>query len=441
MEVLKRKYLKACSDGDINTVECMIKNKPFRNNQWITRCLNASCEAGHVDIVNLLVLYVTIINEMTVYYACKGGNLEIINTIVYSKKINIVVLIRSPNKIIWHYCLLGACEGGQLEVVKMFTNKVPRSSGYWTECFTNACKSGNIDVINYVSEFLAKDLGFGLLNWDDGKDGACLGGNLEIVKHVISRGNFIIKTRWDWNWNYGLQCACEGGNMEIVKFMLSKGATYYENGLRGACRGGHLDIICYMLDKGCNVDNLSSYLIEACEMGQLEVAKFIIKNTECGNLINSCMIYACYYGYTDFVKFLIDHGANYFNTGLIIASNMIQEREHHDELSIIFLTYFIRNSKENFTRNYIDDEHVDIIELLINEGANKYKYLKNTNNFRLYRIYCLYYGIDPGTDSKYIKLLQEHPPYVLFVNKTYGNINYCISKLPVELFRLLNTYL
>lgn len=56
------------------------------------------------------------------------------------------------------------------------------------------------------------------IDWSIGLSGACLGGNLEVVKFIIGQG-----LGFDIGWVYGLIHACKGGHMNIVNFMIEKG--------------------------------------------------------------------------------------------------------------------------------------------------------------------------------------------------------------------------
>jgi ankyrin repeat protein len=67
----------------------------------------------------------------------------------------------------------------------------------------------------------------------------CIGGNIDVVRLMISRGAN--------NWNYGLYGACEGGHLELANLMISYGANNWDWGLEGACIGGHLELARLMI--------------------------------------------------------------------------------------------------------------------------------------------------------------------------------------------------
>ena len=105
----------------------------------------------------------------------------------------------------------------------------------WDWGLLGACRGGNIDIINLIIEK-------GSNNWHYGLEGACKGGHLDIVKLMIEEGAD--------HWNCGLAYACTGGNIDIVKLMIEKGANNWDRGLVIACIRGHIDIIKLMIKKG-----------------------------------------------------------------------------------------------------------------------------------------------------------------------------------------------
>ena len=68
------------------------------------------------------------------------------------------------------------------------------------------------------------------------------------IMHIKS----LMEQYSDLNWDDGLEGACKGGHMNIVKFMIEKGANNWNSGLYGACYGGHINIINLMIEKGAD---------------------------------------------------------------------------------------------------------------------------------------------------------------------------------------------
>jgi len=74
------------------------------------------------------------------------------------------------------------------------------------------------------------------------------------------------------NYNWGLEGAALGGHMDIVQLLLSKGADP-DAGLESAAEGGHMDIVQLMLSKGAT--NLDSALETAESNGHTKCAELI----------------------------------------------------------------------------------------------------------------------------------------------------------------------
>ena len=83
-------------------------------------------------------------------------------------------------------------------------------------------------------------------NWNLGLKHACKGGNMEIVKLMIQKGD----KSYPFNWNMGLEYACVGGNIEIVKLMIQKGATNIKAQFDTLIENGHFEILEYLENNG-----------------------------------------------------------------------------------------------------------------------------------------------------------------------------------------------
>jgi len=102
---------------------------------------------------------------------------------------------------------------------------------------------------------------------------ACDKGDLEIVKVLIIRGEYIT--------DVGLQSACVHGHLNIVKYLVQEGADANSDGgypLIYACEHGHLDIVKYLVENGANVyEECSLALSSAIESDHLEIVKYFVE--------------------------------------------------------------------------------------------------------------------------------------------------------------------
>jgi hypothetical protein len=103
--------------------------------------------------------------------------------------------------------LLGACEGGQMELAQWCVDK-------------------------------------GATHFNSALHGACQGGSMELAQWCVDKG------ATDFNW--ALHGACQGGTMEMAQWCVDKGATDFNFALRGACQGGRFAIAKWAVDKGAN---------------------------------------------------------------------------------------------------------------------------------------------------------------------------------------------
>lgn len=478
---VQRQYINACLVGDVKTVAHMIKieGKNIKTTRMLTECLHNACEGGYYNIFLLISQHKpSVINCRTLYHACKGGNTDIVNKLTenfedfdntcyndyshakYSNGFNFT----GSRERLWTEAMYGACEGGKLNTFSLCINHVRLYKDLLFSCFYMACKSGNIELIHFITNrkvfkgqfwdrFCATkyNCDHGILNAcasgsleiirlilhniEDGEDGedisnwcnlgnglqkACNNGHIEIVKLMIAKGatNFdecifdacvsesieilnILIDNGATNWDRGLKGACYIGNMHFVQLMLEKGATALNQGLESACIEGHFEIIELMLEKGAT--NITKGFICACKFGRLDIVKLYVQNYAFN--LNDGLCRACVEGYTDIAQFLIKCGATNLDTCL----------------------------EENI---YVD-ENIDIVNLLIKEGASP-KSLEGTKYFRPYLLYHNFVKIEPDAEE-YLTLLREYPPCVLFVGSRCS-INY-VRKLPVELFRLLTQYI
>ena len=104
--------------------------------------------------------------NLGLYYACKGGHLDIVN-----------LMIEKGAKH-WNYGLQGACEGGHLAIVNLMIDK---GANNWNLGLYYACEGGHLNIINYMIEKGATD-------WNEGLRGACFGGHLDIINLMIEKG-------------------------------------------------------------------------------------------------------------------------------------------------------------------------------------------------------------------------------------------------------------
>lgn len=149
----------------------------------------------------------------------------------------------------------------------LFTQNQNKKSIF--KMFYELCKSGDIDQVNKKLEEnkLSRD------DLNDGLQGACSGGHIEIVKLFFSRGADDL--------NGGLIIACNRSHRNIVDFLVQKGANDFYRGLRAVCCwGGDIEIAKLMIELG-RINNKQAWnkcLKDACMCEYEDIAEFMIQN-------------------------------------------------------------------------------------------------------------------------------------------------------------------
>lgn len=408
------------------------------NVDHLSKCLNNACKVGDFDKVKHIIdsdaLPCYDIN--TLYYACVGNNLKIINFVDEACECK-----HGPEiiNILWYHGLLGLCEIGDINLFKSCLNKTTHSDKFWNECLLASCESGNIDLVKFVVNqgtiytrywnkgmFIACENGHVAIvefiisknikiykgknkheqidKWDMGLEAACAGGNIKIVKIMISKGAN--------NWNGGLKSACVKGNLKIVKFMISKGANYWEgiesacyggnlkivkfltkydtetvifnlnSGLYGACKGGNMNVVKYMISKGAS--NWDAGMTAACEGGNLEIIELMISN---GMDFDDFLYIVCKKGYTNIVEHMI-------NNNMTVWDNVMCDACLEGNLEIVELAINNVSVSEVVSglANACDRKHIIIVRFILSRYTIDLiclnhilcEYMTNNYNYYIY---------------------------------------------------------
>lgn len=296
-----------------------------KNSKNIEDRLNRVCEDGYIDLVKAITSLGIIqkYDTKTLYYACKGGNIEAIKLIM--------LMCRLTNKstdikTMWIDGLKGICECKRnndsiVDIFKLFVKKVPElDHWYWKEFVKSACNAGNLNLTKFILNQKQSATNFEH-NINQGLLGACYGGNLEIAKFMLSQGAYVI--------NKGLIAACINGHIGVMELMISEGAADWDYSLVVACGGGHIGIVEFMISKGSK--NFRPSLIAACRGGHTEIVNLMIKKIEKIEKIkkeamsvidwDNGLIAACDGGNMGIVEFMIENGATNWTSGLRSACN------------------------------------------------------------------------------------------------------------------------
>ncbi|XP_046579350.1 ankyrin repeat domain-containing protein 50-like [Haliotis rubra] len=319
--------------------------------------LHIACKGGHVETVTyILSQSIVDVNsrgkdgETTLMMAarlgyrevfdecvCVGGNMYSVDTGGYN-------------------ILHKACLGGHVEMVKyvLSLNIVDvNSRGHFGRTpLMLAAYIGQKEVLDVV---LSKggDASLVDIHGDTILHLACLGGNLEIVKYVLSQNIVDVNSRGQYN-RTPLMMAARRGHGEVFYLVLHKGGDaslvdkYGDSILHLACLGGNLEIVKYDLSqKIFYVNSRGQYdrtpLMMAARMGYGEVFYLVLNIGGDASLVDkygdSILHLACLGGNLEIVKYVLSQNivdvnsrGQYNRTPLMVAAYM----GHTEVLQLLF---------------------------------------------------------------------------------------------------------
>lgn len=215
---------------------------------------------------------------------------------------------------------------GNLDVVKLFTQRTYHVHQDHNRPLRIACSYGHLDIVKYLISRGAdvNDSDYSDTNVFTALRGAIGNNHLDVVKYLVSCGADIN----DGPKNYDpVQCASYNGCLEVLTYLVSIGANVNPKTLKYAIKSGHIEVVKYLVSIGLDID--PSYVNSAIKSGSvtdvddnqiLEVINYIIS---LGKFIdyNSWLITAVDYDYIDFVKYFLSIGANDIEHALSITTN------------------------------------------------------------------------------------------------------------------------
>ncbi|XP_067651335.1 ankyrin-1-like [Haliotis asinina] len=289
-------------------------------------CLMLACEGGNPAIVNhLLTLKQFDVNKRGVHsmtpimIAAEKGNYDVFKLLI-SGGADLSSLLRYKLN-----CLMLACKGGNVQILKHLLSMkifdINRKGGWHNEtAIMMAAENGHFDIyVHLLSEGAevspkSGDRGDCLML-------ACYGGNVSIVKHILSLNTFDINRRSGLSNETPLMAAVMEGHFSIYSLLVSEGANltltddYKTNMLMLACVGGNVSIVKHLLamkifdinSKG-GPDNMSAVMF-AAENGHSDVFGALVSEgadlTGTQRHNKSCLMVACTSGNVNIVKHLL----------------------------------------------------------------------------------------------------------------------------------------
>ncbi|XP_046582740.1 ankyrin repeat and KH domain-containing protein 1-like isoform X2 [Haliotis rubra] len=216
-----RRLYSASKDGDLETVKRILA-------------------AGHVDINTRGFYSLTPVME-----AAYRGHSDVVEFLVGRGAD--VSLVNSDGNNVLHL----ACGGGDLETVKLIVSRklVDVNSRGWNSMtpVMRAARWGRSDVVEFLvgrgaDVSLVDSTSNNVLYY------ACIGGDLETVKLIVSWNVLDINSRGDYS-RTPVMKAARNGHSDVVEFLVGRGADvslvdrFGDNVLHSACIGGDLETV------------------------------------------------------------------------------------------------------------------------------------------------------------------------------------------------------
>ncbi|XP_071115571.1 ankyrin repeat domain-containing protein 50-like [Haliotis cracherodii] len=259
----------AAGNGHREVVELLVSKGYSMSlvNERGDNILHCACWGGEVEMVKYILSHdMEDINsrgckKMTpVMAAALHGDKEVVELLV-SEGADVSLVSEKGDNIL-HL----ACRGGRVEVVKYLLSQdmVRINSRGWkqrTPVMVAAVNRHKEVVELLVSE--GADVSLLSHSGDNILCCACLGGDVEVVKYILSQDMVGINSR-GWKKRTPVMVAALRGHKEVVELLVSEGANVSlvnqrrDNILHLACRGGHLEVVKYILSQdkvGINAKN------------------------------------------------------------------------------------------------------------------------------------------------------------------------------------------
>ncbi|XP_067661926.1 ankyrin repeat domain-containing protein 50-like [Haliotis asinina] len=254
---------------------------------------------------------------------------------------------------------------------------------------------------------------------------ACLGGDVEVVKYVLSQNTLDIDSREQCG-RTAVMLAAENGHKDVVELLVDKGADLSlvdetaDNVLHCACRGGDAGVVKYILSKNrVDIDrrglheltpimmarrckhkevvelllskradgslryyNHINMLLSACKKRDMEVVKFILSQNivdvdSRGPRKKTPVMLAALYGYKEVVELLVEKGANLSlvnDRGRNILHVACLKGRLEVLMYILSLSTVDINSRDVRQKTPVmtaaESGQKEVVELLVERGAN-----------------------------------------------------------------------
>ncbi|XP_067655371.1 ankyrin repeat domain-containing protein 50-like [Haliotis asinina] len=321
----------ACIGGNVDISEYLISNNivgiESRGQDNMTPVMLAA-NRGHKELFDFLVskgcdlLIVDGRGDNILHTACIGGSVDICKYLLSNDKAGIETRGQ------YNYTpVMVAANKGHRELFDVFVSRgcdLSVVDGNGNNILHVACLGGNVDICKYL---LSKDKVAiecrGKYNWTPVMRAANKG-HRELFNFLVSKGCDLAVV--DGVGNNILHVACLGGNVDICKYLLSNDKVGIEN--RGqhnstplmlAANKGHKELFDFLVSKGCDLSivdaNGNNILHVACLGGNVDICKYLLSNNivgieSRGQHNRTPVMLAANKGHKELFDFLVSRGCN-----------------------------------------------------------------------------------------------------------------------------------
>ncbi|XP_048246507.1 kinase D-interacting substrate of 220 kDa B-like [Haliotis rufescens] len=282
----------ACKDGELKRVRDILNQNSEDINKRGEDGLTAvvwAARKGHREVVELLVGNeadlgrVDCLGNNILHWACYGGYADIVEHVVSKSMVDINRRGqdgRTP--------LMWAARHGKLDIFNFLLSKGRLPSEVDKDgdnILLLACSGGNVDIVKYVLSL--KTVGTNCRGQSDRTPlmVAAYKGHENIFDELLKEGADV--TLVDEAGDNVLHSACQGGHVDIVRRVLELGnveinkqGQYHRTPLMTAARLGHKAVFDLLLNEGADAspedEDGNNILHLACKGGHLEIVKSIL---------------------------------------------------------------------------------------------------------------------------------------------------------------------
>ncbi|XP_048257810.1 serine/threonine-protein phosphatase 6 regulatory ankyrin repeat subunit A-like [Haliotis rufescens] len=396
--------------GNLSRVKVILSQRgtDINCNEWIGRTpVMWAAGSGHREVVELLVSkganesIVDRFDNNILHSAGRGGDVEVVQYVLSHDLVDINVrgsCRRTP--------VMVAAENGHREIVKLLVDKGGDMS-LVDEKNDNilhlACLCGQKEVVKYVLSQDIVDINGRGRQTTTPVMLAARNGHKEVVELLVKKGADL-SLAYNTPGSNVLHLACFYGHVDVVKYLLSQDTVdvnsrgrYKQTPMMRAAKNGHKEVVELLVKKGAdlslayNADG-SNVLHLACVNGHVDVVKYLLSQDTVN--INSRgwrkrtpMMRAAEEGYKEVVELLVSKGAD---ASLVDkrGNNLLHLACQRGQMELV--KYIVSQDMVDINRRGLkkrspvmiaaESGHKEVVELLVNKGADASLMDKKGNN-------------------------------------------------------------